>query len=47
MCRVYLGSFRDGRYNPVGRENADLFDRERADLMRDLRALPAAAVLLG
>ena len=45
VCRVYIGSFRDGRYNPVGKENADLFDKERSDLMRDLRSLPAAAVL--
>eukprot|EP01052_Picozoa_sp_SAG31_P005663 SAG31_NODE_252_length_19068_cov_18.307713_2_plen_96_part_00 len=37
VCRVYIGSFRDGKYNPIGRDNKDLFDKERNDLLRDLR----------
>eukprot|EP01051_Picozoa_sp_SAG22_P011071 SAG22_NODE_1039_length_5888_cov_4.141302_6_plen_397_part_00 len=45
VCRVYIGSFRDGRYNPAGRENTDLFDKERIDLLRDLRNLPHNSVI--
>lgn len=45
VCRVYIGSFRDGSYNPTGKENTDLFDKERSDLLRDLRMLPHNSVI--
>jgi len=45
VCRVYIGSFRDGVYNPMGRDNTDLFNKERNDLMRDLRNLPHNSVI--
>ena len=35
----------DCRYNKRGRENADLFDSERADLLADLRMLPRSSVI--
>lgn len=45
VVRVYLGSFRDDAYNPRGHENYDLYDKEKADLMRDLNALPRNSVM--
>jgi len=45
VTRVYIGSFREDAYNKRGRENADLFDSERADLLADLRMLPRSSVI--
>ena len=44
VTRVYIGSFREDAYNRRGRENADLFDSERQDLLADLRMLPRSSV---
>jgi EH domain-containing protein 1 len=40
VLRVYISSFWDKPYDEVGRSNKDLFDKERNDLMADLRSLP-------
>ena len=45
VTRVYIGSFREDAYNRRGRENADLFDSERQDLLADLRMLPRSSVI--
>ena len=40
VLRVYISSFWDKPYADVGASNADLFDKERNDLLADLRSLP-------
>jgi len=45
VVRVYLGSFWDQPTNPVGQLNATLFDREKTDLIEDLKSLPKNAAL--
>ena len=40
VLRVYISSFWDKPYADVGASNKDLFDKERNDLLADLRSLP-------
>lgn len=45
VVRVYLGSFWDRPMNPIGALNATLFEREKTDLIEDLKSLPKNAAL--
>ncbi|EKX50831.1 hypothetical protein GUITHDRAFT_157255 [Guillardia theta CCMP2712] len=40
VCRVYVSSFWDEEYAESGRAGRELFDSEKAELMRDLREIP-------
>jgi len=40
VSRVYIGSFWDKPINEAGKDNAELFDAEKQDLLSDLRGLP-------
>jgi len=45
VVRVYVGSFWDKPYDQRGAANHDLFEREKTDLINDLKSLPANSAL--
>jgi len=45
VLRVYISSFWDKPYDPVGAKFKDLFDSEKSDLLADLRSIPRGATV--
>eukprot|EP00656_Telonema_subtile_P026061 TRINITY_DN28053_c0_g1_i1.p1 TRINITY_DN28053_c0_g1~~TRINITY_DN28053_c0_g1_i1.p1 ORF type:complete len:358 (-),score=99.28 TRINITY_DN28053_c0_g1_i1:56-1006(-) len=45
VVRVYVGSFWDKPYAPQGIKNRDLFEKEKTDLINDLKSLPKNSAL--
>lgn len=45
VLRVYISSFWDRPYDKAGAKFKDLFDKEKADLLADLRAIPRGATV--
>ena len=45
VTRVYISSFWDRPYKDIGQAGADLYDKEKKDLFRDLRDIPKNAAV--